>query len=210
MERLTLAAEIKAADGDEGIVEGYGSVFGVVDQGGDVVEKGAFAGSLSRVMPKMLWQHDPSQVLGVWDGVEEDEKGLKMRGRINLGKQLGRDVMSDLKMGAINGMSIGYRTRKSAAQGNARLLKEVDLWEVSLVTFPMNESAQIDAVKAAEMTEREMERLLTREAGLSRTVARRLMAGGFKSVRAMRDAGEDVGELAALLRARIAAKTITS
>ena len=207
MERLTLAAEIKAADGDEGIVEGYGSVFGVLDQGGDVVEKGAFAGSLGKVRPKMLWQHDPSQVLGVWDAVEEDDRGLKLRGRLNLQKQLGRDVLSDIRMGAINGMSIGYRTRKSAAQGNARLLKEVDLWEVSLVTFPMNEAATIDAVKAADMGPREFEQAL-RDAGFSLSVAKRLMSGGYKAVRAMRDAGEDVGELAALLRARIAAKTI--
>lgn len=207
MERMTLAAEIKAADGDEGIVEGYGSVFNVVDQGGDVVEKGAFAGSLSRTLPKMLWQHDPSQVLGVWDAVDEDDTGLKMRGRINLQKQLGRDVLSDIKMGAINGMSIGYRTRKSGNQGNARVLKEVDLWEVSLVTFPMNEAARIDAVKAADMTEREMERTL-RDAGMSRSVARAFMAGGFKAVQAMRDAGEDASDVAALLRARIAAKTI--
>jgi HK97 family phage prohead protease len=206
MERLTLAAEIKAGVGDEGVIEGYGSVFGVTDRGGDVVEKGAFAGSLGRVRPKMLWQHDPAQVLGVWDAVEEDDAGLRVRGRINLGKQLGRDVLSDVKMGAIGGMSIGYRTRKSAAQGNARLLKEVDLWEVSLVTFPMNEMAMIDAVKAAEMSPREMEQAL-RDAGFSSTVAKRLMAGGYKALTAMRDAGDGLDEIAALLRARIASKT---
>lgn len=208
MERKTTTqAEVKAVDdAPAGTIEGYGSVFGVVDQGGDVVEKGAFGASLAARRPKMLHQHDPAQVLGVWDEAVEDDRGLRLRGRINLDKQLGRDVFSDLKMGALSGLSIGFRTRKAADANGARLLKELDLLEVSTVTFPMNELATISGFKAAELSARECEKCLC-DAGFSRLEAKRLMSGGYRALRAMRDAGDGLDEIAALLRARIASKT---
>lgn len=202
MEKKATPLQIKADS--EGRIEGYASRFGELDRGGDIVVKGAYAGSLSSGRkPKMLWQHDPSQPIGVWDEVKEDDTGLFVRGRILETVEKGREAKSLIEAGAIDGMSIGYRTiKEDRATDGARLLKELDLWEVSMVTFPMLESAKIDAIKAAEMSRREMEALLTQDAGLSRSVARSLMDGGLGAVKAMQDAGDDRG-LADALRSLV-------
>lgn len=202
METKFLNLEWKASEG--GVIEGYGSVFDTVDQGGDIVAPGAFANSL-RIgrKVKMLMQHDPSDVIGVWDDLVEDERGLRVKGRLLTAVRKGAEAYELVKAGAIDGLSIGYRTVKSADRNGKRVIQQADLWEVSLVTFPMNELARVDAVKAAEMSERELERMLTRDAGLSRSVAQRLMAGGYDAVKAMRDAGDGADELAALLTARL-------
>lgn len=197
-ETKAVAFEIKADS--EGRIEGYASRFGEMDQGGDVVVKGAYAESLAGRMPKMLWQHDASMPIGMWEQASEDETGLYVRGRILDTVEKGREARALIEAGAIDGMSIGYRTIDAdrGADG-ARILKQLDLWEVSLVTFPMLASARVDAIKAANMTRREMEALLTQDAGLSRTVARALMDGGMGAVKAMQDAGGD-RELADALR----------
>lgn len=202
METKFLNLELKA--GDQGLIEGYGSVFGNADNGGDIVEKGAFSASLkSGRKVKMLWQHDANAPIGVWDEVAEDGNGLRVKGRIMPSIRKGAEAYDLVKAGALDGLSIGYRTVKAADRGNVRIISEADLWEVSLVTFPMNEMARIDAVKAAELSEREFERMLTRDAGLSRSLAQRLMAGGYDAIKAMRDAGDGADELAALLKARL-------
>ena len=134
-------------------VEGYASVFGVADQGGDVVLPGAYAASLKRMgsegrRVKMLWQHDPSQPLGVWDEVREDGHGLWVKGRVLTDLARGREAAALLAAGAIDGLSIGYRTIRADRDAKGRrLLAEVELWEVSLVTFPMLPEARV-AVKA--------------------------------------------------------------
>lgn len=190
----------------EGVIEGYGSVFDVADLGGDVIAPGAFTKSLQagrRV--RMLLQHDPAAVIGVWDDLTEDGNGLRVRGRILLQVSKGAEAFELVRAGALDGLSIGFKPVKSVDRNGRRVILQADLWEVSLVTFPMNELARIDAVKAAELTEREFERVLTRDAGLSRSVALRLMSGGWGAVRAMRDAGaDDAAEVARLLRARLA------
>lgn len=202
METKFLNLELKA--GDQGMIEGYGSVFGNADNGGDIVEKGAFSASLkSGRKVKMLWQHDANAPIGVWDEVAEDGNGLRVKGRIMPSIRKGAEAYDLVKAGALDGLSIGYRTVKASDRGNTRIISEADLWEVSLVTFPMNEMARIDAVKAAELSEREFERMLTRDAGLSRSIAQRLMAGGYDAIKAMRDAGDGADELAALLQARL-------
>lgn len=202
MEIKHLDLQLKSAG--EGLIEGYGSVFDVVDRGGDVVAPGAFAASLaSGRRVKMLWQHDPNDVIGIWDEVAEDGAGLRVKGRILTTIEDGKKAHELVKAGALDGLSIGYRTIKAADRGGRRVIQEAELWEVSLVTFPMNELARVDAVKAADMTERELERLLTRDAGLSRSVAHRLMAGGYNAIKAMRDAGDGADDLAALLRTRL-------
>lgn len=203
MEYKYLATEIKADE--EGLIEGYGSIFDVVDQGGDIVAPGAFKESIaSGRKVRMLFQHDPSAVIGVWNEVAEDARGLRVAGRMLLGVQDGREAYERAKSGAIDGLSIGYRTVKSLDRNGRRVILQADLWEVSLVTFPMNEQARVDAVKAADLSERELERRLTRDAGLSRSIARKLMAGGYDAVKAMQDAGgEDAQELVALLKARL-------
>ena len=204
--RETKAVAVKVKADKEGRIEGYASRFGEMDQGGDVVLKGAYADSLNSGRKiKMLWQHDPSQPIGVWDEASEDDTGLYVRGRILDTVEKGREARALIEAGAIDGMSIGYRTIDAdRGQDGARLLKTLELWEVSLVTFPMLTSARVDAIKAAEMTPREMERLLTRDAGLSRTVAQALMGGGMDAVKATRDAGENgLSDLAQFMRTNL-------
>lgn len=132
-------------------IEGYASLFGQRDQGGDVVAAGAYGGSLARLAAagrrvKMLWQHDPTQPIGVWDEVREDARGLWVRGRILADVEKGREAAALLAAGAIDGLSIGYRTLKSERDGKGqRRLTELELWEVSLVTFPMLPEARVAA-----------------------------------------------------------------
>lgn len=133
---------------DDGfVIEGYASLFGAKDQGGDVVEKGAYAKSLGdgrRV--KMLWQHDPNEPIGIWDEIREDNRGLFVKGRLLKSVARAREVAALTKAGAIDGLSIGYRTVKSHKnERGLRCLSEVELWEVSLVTFPMLPEARLDA-----------------------------------------------------------------
>lgn len=198
MEKKSLQLDLKAGRGGE--VEGYASRFGEVDQGGDVVVRGAYADTLRERMPKMLWQHDPGQPIGVWEVASEDDTGLYVRGRILEKINKGAEVLEMVRQGAVDGMSIGYRTREAEndASGWRHLLK-LDLWEVSLVTFPMLESARVDMVKASEMTQRDFERALIQGDGLTRSVARALISGGMDAVKAMQDAGDET-ELAAALR----------
>lgn len=137
--------------GDGWTIEGYASVFGVVDQGGDVVLKGAYAASLARLAAqggrvRLLWQHDPARPIGVWDEVREDAHGLWVKGRILPDVEQGREAAALLAAGAIDGLSIGYRAVKSGRDGAGhRLLSELDLWEISLVTFPMQQEARVAA-----------------------------------------------------------------
>ncbi|MFN8993705.1 MAG: HK97 family phage prohead protease, partial [Pseudomonadota bacterium] len=168
MEFKHLSIEWKADD--QGQIEGYGSVFDTVDLGGDIIAPGAFKQSLnSGRRVKMLFQHDASSVVGVWNTMEEDAKGLRVAGRMLTTVRAGAEAYELVKAGAIDGLSIGYRTVKSMDRNGKRVIMQADLWEVSLVTFPMNEMARIDAVKAAGLSERELERMLTRDAGLSRS-----------------------------------------
>ena len=132
-------------------IEGYASVFEKTDQGGDVVARGAYARCLqelvrSRRTVKMLWQHDPGQPIGVWDEVGEDQTGLYVRGRLLAEVARAREAAALIEAGAIDGLSIGYRTKKSARDRQGRrLLSELELWEVSLVTFPMHVDTRVDA-----------------------------------------------------------------
>lgn len=144
---MALGAVTEVEDGTE--ISGYASLFGDVDQGGDVVEAGAYAASLKTLkiagrQIKMLWQHDPAQPIGVWDEVREDARGLWVKGRILDSVAKGREAAALITAGAIDGLSIGYRTVKSSKNSKGqRLLSELELWEVSLVTFPMLPSARV-------------------------------------------------------------------
>jgi uncharacterized protein len=141
------------AQAEGGGIAGYASLFGLRDQGGDVVGKGAFAASLARQggRVKMLWQHDPARPIGVWDAIAEDARGLFVRGRLLEGVQAGREAQALLQAGAIDGLSIGYRAvRSEKTAGGGRLLHEIELWEVSLVTFPMLPEARVRAGAEAD------------------------------------------------------------
>ena len=130
-------------------IEGYASLFGMPDQGGDIVAPGAYASSLKRLADKgdkvrMLWQHDPGQPIGIWDEVREDAKGLWVKGRLLPDVAKAREAAALIAAGAIDGLSIGYRTIRAERDGqNRRVLTEVELWEVSLVTFPMLREAKV-------------------------------------------------------------------
>lgn len=143
------AETLGVSDGDR--IEGYASLFGAPDQGGDIVERGAYAASLARLAQegrrvKMLWQHDPAQPIGIWDEVREDGRGLWVRGRLLDSVARAREAAALISAGAIEGLSIGYRTLRAVKTDKGlRLLKELELWEVSLVTFPMLPGARVTA-----------------------------------------------------------------
>jgi HK97 family phage prohead protease len=130
-------------------ISGYASLFGAVDQGGDVVAPGAYAKSLAALKAagrqiKMLWQHEPGQPIGVWEEVREDDRGLWVKGRLLSGVEKGREAQALIEAGAIDGLSIGYRTVQARRnEKRQRVLTELDLWEVSLVTFPMLPRARV-------------------------------------------------------------------
>lgn len=175
----SFALQIKAS-GDDGTIEGYGSVFGVRDNWDDIIANGAFSASLAEhkaagTMPAMLWQHDDGAPIGVWTEMAEDAHGLRIKGRLALDTVRGKEAQALLKMGAINGLSIGFLSKewKYDAKTNIRTLTEVDLWEVSLVTFPANAKARVTNVKAASdmiAAPKDAERIL-RDAGFSRADA---------------------------------------
>lgn len=180
-QRLSFGLEIKALGDRE--FEGHGSIFGNVDLGGDVVLPGAFKRTLAQhkrsgSLPQMFWMHRPDQVPGKWVEMHEDDRGLRVRGML-ADTPLGNEMRTLLKMNAVRGLSIGYRTMDSDwdDDGN-RLLKEVDLWEVSIVSLAMNPIAQVSSAKSRLSasgeyvpTTREFEHIL-RDAGCSKSVAR--------------------------------------
>jgi len=132
---------------DDLVIQGYASHFGALDQGGDVVQQGAFAASLATQRTvKMLWQHDPAQPIGVWEEIKEDNQGLWVKGRLLDGVAKAREAAELIRAGAIDGLSVGYRTRRAVkSDTGTRTLTELELWEVSLVTFPMLPSARVAA-----------------------------------------------------------------
>lgn len=174
----SFALQIKAT-GDDGTVEGYGSVFGVRDNYDDVIAKGAFVQSMkdhkaAGTMPAMLWQHDADKPIGVWTEMAEDEKGLRIKGQLAMETVKGKEAHALLKMGALNGLSIGFMSKEWAydRETEVRTLTAIDLWEVSLVTFPANEKARVTNVKSADemATPKDAEKAL-RDAGFSKSDA---------------------------------------
>ena len=137
---------------DAGVFEGYASVFNVVDTGGDMVAPGAFTASLRKrgaAGVKMLWQHQAAEPLGVWTQIVEDVRGLKVTGQLDLSVARAREALSLMRSNAIDGLSIGFRTVRAVKdrQSGVRRLFAVDLWEISIVTFPMLLQARVSAVK---------------------------------------------------------------
>ena len=205
IKKLTFLSDVKAVN-DKGTFTGYGSIFGNEDQGSDIMQKGAFTKSLeNRPAPKvkMLYQHKTDEPIGVFEDMYEDEKGLFVKGRLAMGTQKGREAYELLKMGALDGMSIGFRADPDKQGYNenmrgTRTLKEVDLMEISLVTFPMNERALIENVKASQKNIREWEKILRDAGGLSRTEAK-IGAKALSESLSQRDAVDDNKQLATLI-----------
>lgn len=150
-ETKSVACDLKAVEAD-GTFTGYASRFGVVDLGRDLVLPGAFRESIARrgtKSIKLLFQHDPAEPIGVWLELREDMSGLFVRGRILPEIARGREVLALMRAGALDGLSIGFRAveGRSDPRTGIRRLSKIDLWEISVVTFPMQPEARIAAVK---------------------------------------------------------------
>lgn len=191
------ALQIKAT-GDDGTVEGYGSVFGERDSYDDVIAPGAFKGSLAAhkavgTMPAMLWQHDGAKPIGIWTEMVEDSKGLRIKGQLALETVLGKEAHALLKLGALNGLSIGFVSKQWTydRDTDVRTLTELDLWEVSLVTFPANGKARVTNVKAADdmAAPKDAERLL-RDAGFSKSDATAFVSRVMRMGEARRESAD--------------------
>lgn len=129
-------------------IEGYACLFGLADLGRDLVLPGAFAASLARQGPsgiRLLYQHDPAEPLGVWTEAFEDARGLYVRGRLTPGVARARECAALIREGALDGLSIGFKAVEARTDPRTRLrrLSRIDLWEVSVVTFPMQPGARI-------------------------------------------------------------------
>ncbi len=179
--KMDFLTEIKLLNEDDesaGTVEGYGSVFNLLDRGGDIMLPGAFKKSLAELRKKkqpvpMLWQHDPTEPIGVWDSIEEDEKGLKVKGSLILEVPRAQEARALIKKKALSGLSIGYQTKQAEVDRStgARKLKEVALWEISMVTFPMMPEATISGVKNTNLFDARGWEKSFRDGGMSRSDA---------------------------------------
>jgi len=202
-DRLDVPFKIKAVS-EDGLFSGYGSVFGVIDSYKEVVAPGAFAESLSQRTPALLWQHRSGEPIGVYSALREDQTGLYVEGKLALKTARGAEAYELLKMGAISGLSIGFVTRDDSYDRvtGIRTLKKVDLWEVSLVTFPANDAARVSGVKSIDTIASlsDAESYLRDAGGLSRREATALVSR-IKSLRGRGDPDE-LGELLALANRR--------
>ena len=190
MNRKSFNLEIKAVQ-EDGFFSGYGAVFGNVDWYNDVILHGAFQKSLQRweekgKMPPVLWNHNDGEPIGVYTNIYEDEKGLFVEGRLLIDDvPRAKSTHALLKAGAIDGLSIGYKTKKANQQTNGiRELIELDLGEISIVTMPANEESLITSVKSkledGELpTLPEFEKFL-RESGFSKTQATAIAGKGLR------------------------------
>jgi len=203
---LDFGFEVKAVNQD-GTIEGYGSVFGVKDSYADVIQKGAFDKSIKahkeqKSMPALLWQHDAAQPIGVWTEMSEDSNGLYLKGKLAMDTVKGKEAHALLKMGALNGLSIGFMTKQAQydEKTEIRTLTEVEIWETSIVTFPANTKARVTHVKSADemQTLKDAERIL-RDSGFSKQDALAFVSR-VKTLSSRSDS-DDAGELkAALIR----------
>ncbi|HHX0692170.1 TPA: HK97 family phage prohead protease [Yersinia enterocolitica] len=202
-QRMDFPLKLKSVS-DSGEFEGYGSVFGVKDSYDDIVVPGAFIKSLNawrdkNALPAMLWQHRMDEPIGIYTEMKEDDVGLFVKGRLLIDDDpLAKRAHAHMKAGSLTGLSIGYMLKDWEYDRNkeAFLLKEIDLWEVSPVTFPSNDEARVSDVKSAfargeTPSPKSIERVL-RDVGLSRTQAKAFMAEGYGAI-SLREA-EDVSD----------------
>jgi HK97 family phage prohead protease len=159
----TFKLEIKEF-GEQGTFSGLASVYGNKDLGGDVVEPGAFSKSISEKGGEVpiLWQHNPSEPIGLGKLMDSSE-GLHIKGELVLESPTAQKAYGLLKRGVLKGLSIGYDTIRSDVKDTTRYLKELKLWEVSIVTFPMNEMASVRGVKTVEVAQEEFARFMEEE-----------------------------------------------
>lgn len=211
---LKSANQIMTGEGPgAGVFEGLASTFGERDFLNDIIEHGAFGTTLEDIRRiKMLWQHDSSQPIGTWERLVETERGLLVRGRLILDVRQGFEAWALLKAGAVDALSIGFRVPEPAKDqeidpdNGVRRVKRLELWEVSIVTFPANPSARVERVKGLSVPDlKDSENLeaALRDAGFSASVARYVAAHWRPPAR--RDAEDGVSEAIAAYRERLAA-----
>lgn len=202
-ERKGQLAPLSLKDADvaaDGTFSGYASVFGEVDSYGEVVKKGAFKASLKAwakkdQLPRMLWMHRADTPIGIYTLMREDDRGLYVEGKLALDTQAGAEAYALLKLGALDGLSIGYIATQWTENTKTEIitLEVIDLWEVSLVTFPANDQARISGVKTAIFDDgrlpslKEYEAFL-REAGVSKSMATALASKGLAAILRQREA----------------------
>lgn len=204
--RLQQPLRIKRAS-PQGVIEGYGATFNdVPDSYGDTIAVGAFAKSLAAhdaagTRPVFLWSHDPATVIGRWDSIEEDAKGLHVRGSLNLDVEAGREALALLQHDDVSGLSIGYRIAPGGIrfEAEANVLTELKLMEISLVAVPANNAARVTGVKSIGSRSELVEVL--RSAGLSKSAARRVAAGGYPALAADGADQDDIESIKAALSA---------
>ena len=174
--------ELKKLD-EGGMFEGYASVFGVKDYDGDVIVKGAFKNAIENFnkgnrRPKMLWQHNPSIIIGKWTDMYEDDKGLHVKGTLFTDVEKGAEAYALMKHKELDGMSVGFNINNATAESGGRVIDDLELWEISVVTWGANPEALVSSVKCIQ-TERDFEQFL-RESGFSQKEAKRITSQGFK------------------------------
>jgi HK97 family phage prohead protease len=218
MNRKDIGFDLKAVS-DTGVFSGYGSVYGVIDDGEDVVSPGCFTESLSDWakkgrMPALLWQHSAREPIGAYTKIAEDATGLFVEGKLALKTQRGAEAYELLQMKALSGLSIGFITREDSydQKTGVRTIKKADLWECSVVTFPMNDQARIGAVKTIEeIGDLNGAELYLREVGgVSRSEAKALVSRVLAIARrevGRSDESEELKAIAALLEKRQAILT---
>ncbi|OGB26199.1 MAG: hypothetical protein A3I66_00670 [Burkholderiales bacterium RIFCSPLOWO2_02_FULL_57_36] len=201
LKHLDVPFKVKAVS-EDGLFSGYGSVFGVIDSYKEIVVAGAFTDSLKTRQPSLLWQHRSGEPIGIYTGVKEDAIGLHVEGKLALKTVRGAEAYELLKMGAISGLSIGFEVRDESYDRvtGVNTLKTLDLWEVSLVTFPANDAARITGVKAIHEIDslRDAEAFLREVGGFSKSQALGLVAR-IKATQGRSDSDE-LDELAAAIR----------
>jgi HK97 family phage prohead protease len=166
--------ELKESAEQKGIFTGYASVFNNIDSDNDVIVKGAFTNSLAKRKIKLLWQHKTDEPIGLILEANEDDTGLYVKCQINLETEKGAETYSNLKMGILDKMSIGFKTLDyEMDKKGVRILKELDLYEISIVTFPANDMAEVDSVKNS--TSRDVEKAL-RDVGYSQKNAKHIIS----------------------------------
>jgi hypothetical protein len=202
MKYLNVSAEYKALGDDKtGVFSGYASIFGNVDLGGDIVERGAFKEIVANAEGKVttLWQHDSRQPIGVAT-VMEDMKGLAFDGALVMEDATARKALAHMKAGSVRGMSIGYDVLPGGAketEAGVRILTDLKLWEISVVTWGMNPLAQVTAAKDRVKqlsTIRDFEDFLRDEGGFSNAQAKLLASGGWRTLQQARDESGGEGE----------------
>lgn len=200
---------------EDGTFEGYGSIFGNIDSYGEIVVPGAFAKSLKahakdKTTPLLLWQHNAGEPIGVWENLVEDDKGLHGTGRLLKGIRRAEEAHILLKAGALRGLSIGYREVKTRPDGKVLMLEELDLREISVVSFPANRQATVQAVKNERMEEfarrlrdgdpmpiKEFEDIL-RDAGVPKSMATAIASHGYAKAIRSESEGEKANLMAGL------------